>query len=489
MPNYAGAYSNLGIALHGKGQLDEAIAACRQAIGLKPDFAEAHSNLGNALRDKGQVDEAIASYQQAIALRPAWAMPRVILGQLLREQGRFEEARLAFQQAAECEPNNPDAHYRLGVALTDKGQLDEAIAACSQAIRLKPDFAEAHYGAALALQRKGQLDEAIAAYRRAIGLKPDYADAYSNLGSALWSTGQLDEAANSCRQAIRLKPDFAEAHSNLVYALHFHPGYDAKMIYEEHRRWNQRHGEPLRKFIQPHANDPKPDRSLRIGYVSPDFRQHPVGRFLVPLLAGHDPDRFEVFCYSDVQRSDRFTERLRGHARQWRNIIGLTDERAAQMIREDRIDILVDLTMHMANNRMLLFARKPAPVQVTYLAYCSTTGLETMDYRLTDPHLDPPGMNDGFYSEKSIRLPETYWCYPLDEQTPEAGPSPALSAGEVTFGCLNNFCKVSPEALDGLDSVAASSAEIAVHSPCSGREPPPAGAGSAGPSRHRSAAV
>jgi predicted O-linked N-acetylglucosamine transferase (SPINDLY family) len=129
-------------------------------------------------------------------------------------------------------------------------------------------------------------------------------------------------------------------------------------------------------------------------------------------------------------------------------MVGVTDERMAQLVREDQIDVLVDLTMHMARNRMLLFARKPAPVQVTYLAYCSTTGLETMDYRLTDPHLDPPGMNDAYYSEQSIRLPETYWCYPLHEQSPQAGPPPAPSGGEVTFGCLNNFCKVSPAALE-----------------------------------------
>jgi predicted O-linked N-acetylglucosamine transferase (SPINDLY family) len=139
---------------------------------------------------------------------------------------------------------------------------------------------------------------------------------------------------------------------------------------------------------------------------------------------------------------------LRRHAKQWQNTFGLTDERMAELIREDQIDVLVDLTMHMARNRMLLFARKPAPVQVTYLAYCSTTGLETMDYRLTDPHLDPPGMNDAYYSEQSIRLPETYWCYPMHEQSPQVGPPPAPSTGEVTFGCLNNFCKVFPAALE-----------------------------------------
>ncbi len=165
-------------------------------------------------------------------------------------------------------------------------------------------------------------------------------------------------------------------------------------------------------------------------------------------MAAHNHERFNVYCYSHAPRVDGVTDLIRRHASQWRNTSGLSDERAAQLIREDQIDILVDLTMHMSRNRMLLFSRKPAPVQVTYLAYCSTTGLDTIDYRFTDPHLDPAGSDDSIYSERSIRLPETYWCYQLDEHSPDAGPSPAKRNGDITFGCLNNFCKVSPQALD-----------------------------------------
>jgi predicted O-linked N-acetylglucosamine transferase (SPINDLY family) len=481
-PDYAEAHNNLAIALRNKGQLDEAVAACRQAIQLKPDFAEAHVNLANALQDMGQVNEAIASYRQAVRLKPGFAEAHFNLGNALKDVGQVDEAIACFRQSVRLKPGFAEAYNNLGNALKDNGQLDEAIASYRQAIGLKPGFAQAHSNLGYALQGKGRIDEAIAAYRQAIRLKPDYIDAHNNLGNALKDKGQLDEAVAAYRQAIRFKPDYALAHnnlgnalkdmgkldeafacfrqaiqlkpdllfahSNLLYALHFHPGYDAKMIYEEHRRWSQQFAEPLRKFIQPHLNNRDAERPLRVGYVSPDFRDHPVGRFLVSLLAAHDGNRFEVFCYSDVRRADRFTGLLRGHARQWRNTLGLADERMAQLIREDQIDVLVDLTMHMARNRLLLFARKPAPVQVSYLAYCSTTGLETMDYRLTDPHLDPPGMNDAYYSEKSVRLPETYWCYPLHEQSPDVSPPPAPSAGEVTFGCLNNFCKVSAETLD-----------------------------------------
>ena len=448
-PDHAGALHLLGVLAGQGGRLDAAVELIRRAVRFNPDYAVAHNDLGIALQSKGQLDEAIASYRQAIRLKPDYTEAHNNLGIALGAKGELDEAIASCRYAIRLKPDLAEAHNNLGNALKDMGQFDEAIASYRQAIQIKPDYAEAHSNLGIVLMYKGQLDEAIAAYRQAIWLKPDYTEAHNNLAGALKDMGQLDEAIACFRQAIRLKPGYASAHSNLLYALHFHPGYDARMIYEEHRRWSDQFAEPLKKFIEPHGNSRDPDRPLRIGYVSPDFRDHPVGRFMVSLLAAHDPDRFEIFCYSDVRRADRFTGLLRGHARQWRNTVGLTDQRMAQLVREDQIDVLVDLTMHMARNRLLLFARKPAPVQVTYLAYCSTTGLETMDYRLSDPHLDPPGMNDEYYSEETIRLPETYWCYPMHEQSPQVGPPPALgSGGEVTFGCLNNFCKASPEALD-----------------------------------------
>jgi protein O-GlcNAc transferase len=447
-PDHAEALHLLGALARQLNKLDEAQELLGRVIRLKPDFAEAHNTLGLVLAGMGEFEEAVDSFRRAIQINPFYGEAYVNLGYALKNVGQIDEAIASYRRAIGLNPDLADAYNNLGNALRDRGQLDEAIASFRQAIRLKPGYAEAHNNLGNALIDFMQFDEAVASYRQAVRLKGDYANAHNNLGNALKGMGQLDEAIALYRQAIRLKPDFTKAHSNLCYTLHFHSSYDAGMIYEEHRRWNQQHARPLKKFIEPHTNDPKPDRPLRVGYVSPDFHEHPVGRFLLPLLPAHDRDRLVVFCYADVERYDPVTEFLRCHATQWRNTLGLSDEQTAQLIREDKIDVLVDLTMHMGSNRMLLFARKPAPVQVTYLAYCSTTGLETMDYRLTDPHLDPPGTNDGVYSEKSIHLPETYWCYPLDEHGPEVNLPPALNNGEVTFGCLNNFCKVSPEALD-----------------------------------------
>ena len=219
------------------------------------------------------------------------------------------------------------------------------------------------------------------------------------------------------------------------------------MIYEEMRRWNQQHAEPLKKFIQPHANNRDSERRLRIGYVSTDFFDHASAFFLLPLFRHHDRRQFEVFCYSHRAYSDKVTQQMKDCVQHWRTTVGLSDAAVAARVREDQIDILVDLKLHTASNHLLLFAQKPAPVQVTWLGYPGTTGLDTVDYRLTDPYLDPPGLDDVYYSEQSIRLPDTFWCYdPLTEE-PAVNPPPCLEKGFVTFGCLNNFCKVNEPVL------------------------------------------
>jgi len=237
-------------------------------------------------------------------------------------------------------------------------------------------------------------------------------------------------------------------HSNLVYLLSFHPGYDAVEISRQQRRWNEMHAAPLKSAIRPHDNERSPDRRLKIGYVSPDLCQHVVGQNLFPLLSEHDHKQFEIYCFSSVSRPDAFSELLRGHADVWRDVAENDDEELAEIIRGDGIDVLVDLSLHMAHNRLLVFARKPAPVQVTYLGYCASTGLETIDDRLSDPFLDPPETDLSVYSEQTMRLLETWWCYGPAGPTPEAPAAPSEKAGYVTFGCLNNFAKVSPGALD-----------------------------------------
>jgi predicted O-linked N-acetylglucosamine transferase (SPINDLY family) len=443
-PNLYGAHNNLGGALLAGGHHDEAIAAFRQAIAVRPDYFQAYNNLGNALSEKGHYREAIVAYRQCIALNPGLAETLSNLGNALRHEAQLDEAIGFFHRAIALKPELAEAYCNLGNGLRDRGQLDEAIAAFRQAIAIKSTFAEAHSNLGNALRDKGQLEEAIAACRAGVALRPNLAEAYNHLGNALREGGQPDEAVAAYRQAVALKPDYDVAHSNLVLALHYHPGFEAAAIAEELGRWDAQHTRPLKRLIQPHKNDRSPDRPLRVGYVSPDFRDHPVGRNLLPWFHLHDRERFEIVCYAHVVRPDAMTAWFREIAGGWREIVGLPDEKVAGQIREDRIDILVDLALHTAHNRLPVFANKPAPVQVSYLGYCGSTGMSTMDYRISDPYLDPPGGDESAYSEKTIRLPRTYWCYraPADS-LPEPGPSPVMANGFITFGCQNNYSKIS----------------------------------------------
>lgn len=448
-PQNAVPYGNLGVVLATSGRLHEAIAAYSTAIALEPNDPGTLNNLGSALQQTGRVDQAIASFRRALALHPNHAEAHYNLATALRTTGSLADAIAEYRQATALRPDFAAAFNDLAAALLEQNNPDEAILACNHALSLQPDSPETRYNLGSAFKDQGLLDEAIAEYRKALELRPDFPQALVNLGSCLKDTARLDDALACYRQAETLRPD-GRALDNLLYTLCFHPDYNPKRTFEEHVRWNEKYARPLAGSIAPHPNDRSArsaESRLRIGYVSPDFRDHPIGRFLLPVLANHDHRAFEIFCYSDVRRADYATERSRSDADAWRDAAGMSDEKLASQIREDRIDILVDLALHMADNRLRVFARKPAPVQVTWLGYPGTTGLETMDYRLTDPYMEPPGDDDQFYSEKTIRLPDSFWCFDPITHEPPVNELPALKNGFITFGCLNNFCKVTAQTL------------------------------------------
>lgn len=466
-PAYPEALTNLGSATREKGRVEEAVALHRRAIALRPQYAEAHCNLGNALKDMGRLDEAIAAYQQAIALRANYADAHSNLANALLNSARVEDAIAAYRRAIAIKPDSPEILSNLGNALREIGQTEEAIAVHQRAIFLNPTLGEAHSNLSNALREDGQIDQAIAAAQQAIALKPGFAEAFGNLGFALTLNGQIEEALAAYRRAIELNPGNADAQSNYLMTLHYHPDFDAGAIAREHARWEEQHARPLTKWIVPHTNDRDPDRRLRIGYVSPDFHNHPVGRFLEPLLANHDRQSFEIFAYSQGSVADAITRRLRSGIDGWRDIAALSDSRLADLIRWDRIDILVDLTLHAARNRLLTFARKPAPIQVTWLAYPGSTGLKTVDYRLSDPYLDPVGIAESIYSERTFRLPDSYWCYLPHNTASDVGALPVLAKGRITFGCLNNFFKVSEPTLNAWVRIlqAVPSSQLLLHAP------------------------
>jgi predicted O-linked N-acetylglucosamine transferase (SPINDLY family) len=446
-PDLAEAYHGLGIVLKTLGRLDEAIAAYHQTIALRPGKAAAHCNLGDALFVQGRIEEAIAACDRAIQLQPDLAEAHNNRGNALRHRGSLDEAIAAYGRAIQIKPAYAVAHSNLGNALRDQGELDRAIAAYRRATQLEPENAEAWNNLGIAWHQAGRLDDAIAAYDRALALGTDLAHAWTNRGMAFRDQGRQDEALACLRKARALNPHLQVAASNLVYGLLFHPDYDARALLEEHRRWDERFARPLARLIQPHRNEPAPDRRLRIGYVSADFRDHVLGHNLMPLFREHDHRHFEIVCYADVIRRDAFTRDFQTAADLWRDVAGKSDDEVARLVRADRIDILVDLALHTAGNRLLTFARKPAPVQVTFAGYPGTTGLAAIDYRLTDPYLDPPGSDDAGYAEESVRLPATFWCYEPLSGGPDVNPLPANENGSITFGSLSGFARINASVL------------------------------------------
>ena len=444
-PDFAGVHNNLGNVFKDQGRLDEAIECYQKELRLRPDFADAHNNLGMMLKDQGRLDEAIECYQKALDLKPDFAGAHYNLGNVLADQGRLDEAIECYQKALRLKPDFADAHNNLGNVLKDQGRRDEAMKCYQKALRLKPDFADAHNNLGNVLADGGRPDEAIQCLQKALRLKPDFAGAYNNFGSVLGDQGRLDEAIQCYRKALQLEPDSPSVHSNFLLTLHYHDQVDRVQLFSEHLAWAAKHASPFVTAIQSHLNDRAPARRLRVGYVSPDFRGHSVAYFIEAVIASHDCTAIETICYSDVVQPDSVTNRLKGLASCWWDIVGMSDEQVADTVRNDQIDILVDLSGHTARNRMLLFARKPAPIQVTYLGYPNTTGLSTIDYRITDSLTDPRGKADHLCVEELFRLPDSFLCYKPPEKTPSVTKIPAQETGSITFGSFNHRAKITPE--------------------------------------------
>ncbi len=361
--------------------------------------------------------------------------------------GQLSEAEAGYRRILAEDANQPEVLYNLGLVLRTNGRLNEAVDAYERALELRPRFPEAINNLGVVFERLGRLDEAEDVFRHALLLEPNSADTLSNLGGVLKDLGRLDESIEYLSRAHEFAPGNARIHSNLIFTQHYSPAFDAAALRRAAEEWNQQHGSRLQPSSRRFPNDSNPHRRLRVGYLSSYFRDHCQALFTIPFLSHHDHDSFEIFVYSDVVSPDAITARLQGYSDVWRQTVGLDDAEVTAMIKQDKIDILVDMTLHMADHRLGVFAEKPAPVQITWLGYPGTTGMNAMDYRLTDPQLDPAG-TDLFYSEQSIRLPDSFWCYdPLTEE-PSVNPLPAGTTGPITFGCLNNFCKTTDAVLD-----------------------------------------
>ncbi len=476
-PSYAEAFSNLGGVLHTMGRSNEGEIYCQRALEIKPDLIVAFNHLAVILESLGRFEAAEECCRRVLALDPSYADAYNNLGAILMGRDRMDEAEASCRRAIEIDPDYEQAHNNLAVILLGRGGLLKAEASCRRALVINPEYSQAYNNLGTILQSLGRRDEAETCHRRAIQLKPGYAEAYSNLGVTLRETGRLVEAEGYLRKAIELKPDFSDAHmnlgavlkdigdlegaersfrqalkynpdsdiafSNLLFCRSHNPTVDAMTLFAEHCRFGERFEAAYINAPKRYENSRDPDRRLNVGFVSGDLRNHAMAYFIEPIfehLSGHT--QIVMHAYSNHSVEDDVTQRMRARFAYWNVVYGLSDDALDKKIRADRIDILIDLSGHTAKNRLLTFARKPAPIQGSWMGYPGTTGLRSMDHYFSDRYLLPPGEFDDQFTEKLVHLPASAPFLP-SQDAPSINELPALANGYVTFGSFNRTSKIS----------------------------------------------
>jgi protein O-GlcNAc transferase len=445
-PARADVYHELGLACEMLGRAPDAEANYRRALAIDPDLAVAHYNLGRLLAVARRLPEAEAAYRQALALAPNLAEAANNLGNVLLALRRPEEALDMFRRALHVRPQSADFSNNLGRALQAVGRTEEAETAFRDATVWAPDHALAWSNLAATIETPDRSEEALAAHRRAVELLPPDVpiggEVRSNLAMALLANGRSDEAEPEFRRAVALRPDNPEIHSALLACLQYLDDVAPVQLAWEHAAWNDRHASALQSAWPKHDRRRRAGRPLRLGFVSADFAEHPVGIFLVKTLEHLDRSECRAVCYHDRIESDGIGQRIRSTADVCVESSPLEHAALAQRIQDDEIDILFDLAGHTTGSRLLTFARKPAPIQITWIGYEGTTGLAAMDYILASRSMIPPG-KEMWYRERVLRLPESYVCFDPPSFAPDVTPLPALETGFVTFASFNNPAKLS----------------------------------------------
>ena len=468
-PDDAQAHLNVGLALTGLKKFGEAIPSFQRAVEIDPASAAAHVNLGRALKAEGRLAEAATSLRRALEIQPDDADTLNELGSALQKQGELDPAVELYARAIKLKPDLPGGYTNLGLALFEKGEVAHAIAIFRAGLAVKP-LAETHDNLGIALQANGSPDEAIEHFEKALEITPDNPFTQCNLAGALADGGDPRQAISVYRQILELRPEHLISHSNLLFNLSVDEQCGAQGYLEEARRFD-------RKLVgQTGENVSLPARRrgarLRLGFVSADLRGHPVGYFLEGILQHLDRSRFELFAYPTIAKEDALTARIRPLFAGWHMLKGLSDEAAAQRIRADQIDILLDLSGHTGDNRLGVFALRAAPVQITWLGYFASTGLSAMDYVLADEVCVPPG-SDHLFTERVWRLPRTRLCFtpPAEGSTPNVGPLPASTRGHITFGCFQRLPKINDRVLALWKRIFAAlpNARLLLQSPQTGR--------------------
>lgn len=468
----------LGITLAQLKQIEQAEQFIKKAIKINKKVANYHYNLGIILENQTKYSEAIACFQQAIRLEPNNSQIHLNLGNIFNKQEKYDEAILCYQRVVQLNPNYPEVYNNLGTLLFKQNKIEQALNYYNKALSLKNDFVDVYNNLGMLFEEQNRFQDALIHYQRAIELNPDLAETYTNIAHLLYHDnqyftainylhhslklkshsittynllaevlciiGSVSESLEYIRKSLLLKTNQPKIHNNLIFVLNSSIEQNRATLFAELQRFNEQHAKPLVIHIKSHNNLPNPNKKLKIGYVSSDFRRHSVAYFAESILKNHDHTQFEVFCYHNHETSDDFTRRFQSYADHWCDCNSLSDEELAEQIRQDGIDILIDLNGHTAGNRLLVFARKPAPIQATYVGFPNSTGLTTIDYHITDSYFDPIGIGEQYHSEQLLRMSNSYHCYTPNEDSPEFVELPAINNGYVTFCSFNKFEKISP---------------------------------------------
>ena len=433
-----------GLALFDLGQPTEGIRLMEDALARNPGAGHYYNNLGSRLIDHGDLARAEELLTQGTARSPACPATRYNLGNALFRQGKYLPAIASYREALARQPDFAMCDLQLGLALHNAGLRSEALAHYQAAVAAHPDNPALRINHGALLQSECDLDAAAEAFRHAVRLAPQDATPLNNLAVVMKEAGDIGEATRLLRRCVELKPSSLEIHSNLILTLHYDPTTTSADIASAHEAWNRLHATPAHS----HSNTPEPGRRLRLGFVSPDLRDHVVGRALLPSFRRFDPDRFELYCYGNTVE-DPVGAEFRARCHGWRELGTKTAAQLAETIAADGVDILIDLALHTSDNRLDVFALKPAPLQISWLGYPESSGVATMDYRLTDAWLEPPSGNQLAHpQEKAALLPECWTCYEPPTGYPEVNALPSAAGKPFTFGSFNNNCKINGAVLD-----------------------------------------
>ena len=440
-PDYAEAHFNLANSLKSLYRFDEAVESYKKALKLKPDYVEVLNNLGNTLNEIGIPEEAVPYYENAIQIQSDKPEVYNNLGNTFKRIGKLRSAILNFEKAIKIKSDYSEAYNNLGVAVDEMGRPEEALLHFKMALTLEPNSFKAYNNQGNAFRKLRRIDAAIKSFKKALYINPAMIEGHNNLGIAKKDIGELSQSLDCFQRALKIDPKNMEAQSNYLMNLNY-SSMGQKTLFEKHYLWGieAKYSNDLETTYK--ITKSIGEEKLNIGFVSGDFRSHSVSYFLSPFFYNYDRKYFQIHCYSNSNISDQTTKKFRELVSQWNDIVGWRDEKVINKIKEDKINILVDLSGHTSGNRLTVFAKKPAPIQVTWLGYPNTTGLKSIDYRLSDSIADPPGVDDDFYTENLIRLPNGFLCYMPPEDIPDLVPPPSNVKKNITFGCFNNLAKI-----------------------------------------------